>query len=111
MQYCLEPDCATVVARGRCATHTRALARVSGSASRRGYDRDWRRLRANKLQIDPLCERCAAQGRTEAAREVHHRITIDEAPARRLDLSNLEALCIVCHRLEGAARRSQREGK
>ena len=111
MQHCLEPGCASVVSKGRCVNHDREVARVNGTAFQRGYDRAWRRLRAYKLQINPLCERCAAHGCTEAAREVHHRVTIEDAPDRRLDLSNLEALCIVCHRLEGAARRSQREGQ
>ena len=75
---------------------------VRGSAYARGYDAAWRKLRASILQAEPLCRRCAAEGRTRAAEEVHHQQPIAEAPARRLDPTNLEPLCKPCHSAETA---------
>lgn len=36
----------------------------------------WRSVREAKLAMDPLCKRCQANGRIEAATEVHHRIAV-----------------------------------
>src|SRR6185437_997332 len=67
------------------------------SASRRGYDGTWRKLRLAYLAQNPLCLDCTQQGRVTAAEEVHHEKTIQEAPHLRLDWSNLRALCHRCH--------------
>ena len=105
MRHCLEPHCQTLVQHGRCTLHTRVDEHRKGSAYRRGYDRHWRWLRDYKLQLAPLCERCQRRGTTEPAREVHHIVSIEADPSRRLDLSNLESLCVQCHRDETAQRR------
>jgi 5-methylcytosine-specific restriction protein A len=68
-----------------------------GSASKRGYDRQWRRVRESYLAEQPLCEDCLKAGRTTGATEVHHKRTIAEAPHIRLDRNNLRALCTECH--------------
>ncbi|XBQ15813.1 MAG: HNH endonuclease signature motif containing protein [Oceanicaulis sp.] len=76
--------------------------RFRGSAAKRGYDRDWRKLREIKLKRDPLCEDCLADGRTEPAREVDHVERFRDADGRidhrkRLDPKNLRSLCKPCH--------------
>lgn len=63
------------------------------SAAARGYDGDWRKLRAEHLLKHPNCARCG-----EKAVEVDHHVPIRIAPARRLDPSNLKSLCQHCHR-------------
>lgn len=68
-----------------------------GSASSRGYDRKWRRVRAAKLRADPLCEHCTREGRVRAATEVDHIIPIEQRPDLRLDWDNLQSLCNPCH--------------
>jgi len=71
--------------------------RWRGSASSRGYDRDWQKLRDAYLFEHPLCVFCEAKGLVTAAREVDHIITIAERPDLRLEPTNLRALCTPCH--------------
>ena len=63
----------------------------------RGYGSDWQRLRALVLSEYPLCQRCEIEGKTKAARHVHHIVPIDVAPWLRLDRNNLLAVCVECH--------------
>lgn len=64
------------------------------SASARGLDADWRKLRARHLHNHPYCVRCGAK---EARMNVDHIVPRRLAPARRLDPSNLQTLCQSCH--------------
>ena len=65
----------------------------------------WRELRAWKLQRNPLCEMCLAEGFVRSAVDVHHIIPVESAKSldemERLCLdpsgSNLMSLCIPCH--------------
>lgn len=76
-----------------------------GSRHERGYDSLWVRNRSMYLSAHPLCERCAAAGRTVAASLVHHVNSIASAPSLRLDAENLQALCRECHEVvEGRKR-------
>ena len=61
----------------------------------------WRRVREVKLAMDPLCERCKANGRIEAATEVHHRIAVRDG-GDPFDVAGLESLCKPCHSRESA---------
>ena len=77
------------------------------SGVERGYGSDWddlsRRYRANH----PMCEECLRHDRFTAAREVHHVVPIAVDPSRRLDWSNLMAVCRGCHqKLDKEARRA-----
>lgn len=63
------------------------------SASARGYDAEWRKLRAEHLARHPFCVRCGAR-----AAEVDHKIPVMIAPLRRLDPTNLQSLCTNHHR-------------
>jgi 5-methylcytosine-specific restriction protein A len=69
-----------------------------GTPSQRGYKGQWPKVRARKLEQEPLCERCKAEGMTVAAVTVHH---IKEIEGRddpnRLRWDNLESLCFDCH--------------
>ena len=62
------------------------------SASARGYDAEWRKLRAAHLAKHPDCRRCG-----DPARDVDHVVPVRVAPARRLDPTNLQSLCTRCH--------------
>lgn len=68
-----------------------------GSSAQRGYDAQWRAVRAVFLQEHPLCERHQAKGLVVPATVANHRVTIAADPSRRLDTGNLEALCAPCH--------------
>lgn len=65
----------------------------------------WRRLRDVKLMNDPLCERCAEDGRVTIAEDVHHKTSfmsvVDPIKRERLafDYDNLQSLCKKCHQL------------
>jgi 5-methylcytosine-specific restriction enzyme A len=74
--------------------HAQADVATRGGASARGYDRQWRVLRDSYLGVHPFCE---APGCFSAATEVDHIVPIRSDPARRLDPTNLQALCHSCH--------------
>ena len=62
-----------------------------GSASSRGYDRRWQRIRAMYLRAHPLCVDCQAERRVTAATEVHHIKALRDGGDHNDD--NLMALC------------------
>lgn len=53
----------------------------------------WRRLRADVLRSNPLCEHCEARGILTAATDVDHR---DNDPSNN-DPDNLASCCHECH--------------
>lgn len=63
----------------------------------------WRELRAWKLQQNPLCELCQAEGFIRSSVDIHHIVPVESAKTRDemarmcFDPSNLQALCIPCH--------------
>jgi 5-methylcytosine-specific restriction protein A len=86
--------------RGRCTQHARKHEQERGSASARGYDRTWQRLRRMKLAADPFCEirtHCKGLIPDNVATEVDHIIPIAERPDLRLVWSNLQSSCTPCH--------------
>lgn len=68
-----------------------------GSASARGYDHRWHKLRELKMNRDPLCEVCLTLGKTVPADVVHHIKPVDKYPELRLDYDNLMSLCTAHH--------------
>lgn len=68
------------------------------SPSKRGYDRNWEKIRKHKLSITPLCEDCRAKNKIKTATEVHHIKKIRDYPELRLTLNNLMSLCERCHK-------------
>ena len=63
----------------------------------------WQKLRHAKFLANPICERCAAEGRATPTEEVHHIVPVergrDETEMRKLayDFGNLQSLCKACH--------------
>ena len=97
MQYCAQPGCSVLVARGRCAAHAvqREHARPNLEA-RKWYDtKPWQRLRARVLAESAY--QCAACGRVQRRLEVDHIVKHDGDRRRFFDRANLQALCPACH--------------
>jgi hypothetical protein len=67
------------------------------SSSARGYDRDWRELRAAILDAEPFCRECRGLGRQRRADCVDHIQSVRVAPERRLDPSNCPPLRRRCY--------------
>lgn len=63
----------------------------------------WKLLRARKLQNNPVCEVCEANGLSTLATEVHHVAPVESVPheigMRQLmfNYNNLQSLCHACH--------------
>lgn len=60
----------------------------------------WKRTRANKLSLQPLCEVCLRDSNTKSIADmVHHRhdIRTHIGWEQRLSLDNLESICYACH--------------
>lgn len=88
---CPEPECRNLTTkRGGCDVHRRQ----SQARDRAVYDAEWTAFASAYLAKHRLCERC--HGRRSA--EVHHVVSVAIAPHRRLDPTNVKALCHPCHR-------------
>ena len=60
--------------------------------------REWKALRRRALERDAyLCQPCLREKRITRADTVHHIVPVTVDWSRRLDLSNLEAICRRCH--------------
>jgi 5-methylcytosine-specific restriction endonuclease McrA len=68
------------------------------ATTQRGYDGEWKKLSVRVRTEQPLCELCLAGEIITAATEVHHRVSIEDAPWLRLERSNLVSLCNGCHK-------------
>ena len=88
---CAEPGCPYKALEGaRCPVHRRS--RWTASA---GYGSDWRSLRDAYIRQHPICEWPGCPAPSE---EVDHIVRVKVDPSRRLDTSNLRALCVQHHR-------------
>ena len=67
------------------------------SASKRGYDRRWRKARETFLARHPLCARCEAQGRITEATVVDHIVPHKGDRALFWDTNNWQPLCDAHH--------------
>ena len=57
----------------------------------------WRKLRIEKLNLNPLCEECEREGITMGADIVHHRVHISDGGDPFPEVEGLESLCLPCH--------------
>ena len=71
--------------------------RRRGTATQRGYDSRWNEFSRLYRQLNPLCVECGRNGRVVSADCVDHVVPLVDAPERKYDLDNLEALCSPCH--------------
>jgi 5-methylcytosine-specific restriction enzyme A len=100
---CAHAGCPALVEHGRtrCDPHQREHQRqdaaTRGSAQDRGYGADWQRATRDYLTRHPWCARCEREGRRTRSTLVGHKQAIRHNPARRLDPSNWEALCVSCN--------------
>lgn len=79
----------------QCRTHRARADRLKGSAARRGYDREWARIRREYLWFHPYCQ---WQDCTRAPAEVDH---ID-GDTSNCAWDNLRALCSYHHKYRTA---------
>ena len=75
---------------------------------------DWKSLRMQVIQEQPLCEVCLAEGRMVSAEEVDHIVPISVDPDKAFDRANLWGLCKSHHakktRLEQSVPNLQEKG-
>jgi len=100
LHHCSKQSCPRLTHDRFCSKHTKQenekYEKERGSASERGYNSTWARVRIMKLSNSPLCERCHVKRVIESANLVHHR---DRNP-RNNEEDNLESLCDGCHDIE-----------
>jgi 5-methylcytosine-specific restriction protein A len=70
-----------------------------GTPKQRGYDADWRKLRAVYLATHQRCEFKLPSGQqcTAKATQVDHKLSVEARPDLRLHWQNLRAGCASCH--------------
>lgn len=87
---CRYPGCGNL-ARGRyCTEHAGAMGARRLTSAQKGYGAEWRKTRAIKLRLDPLCEECG-----KPAVDVDHKVAKRRGGSDALD--NLRSLCKSCH--------------
>ena len=102
LKLCRHPGCIALTDRrdSLCVKHVRQKWREQSAkmptSHARGYDGQWRKVRARKLAMNPMCERCEKDGRVTLAYLVHHK---DRNTRNNRD-DNLMALCTHCHTQE-----------
>lgn len=67
------------------------------SATKRGYDRRWRKARMMHLVRNPLCVMCLARGETTQATVVDHIVPHKGDPVKFWDSDNWQSLCVTDH--------------
>lgn len=79
---------------------------------------EWRRLRATKLRVDPLCKPCQDVGRVTPATVVDHNVPVSKGGAPFPPLTGLTSMCATCHSRKtaqedrlGAASTKRRRGR
>ncbi len=75
------------------------------TASRRGYNANWRRLRQMQLRREPLCRECKEAGFDVVASMVDHRIPLSEDGTN--EFSNLQSIFIMHHNKKTAMEKNK----
>ena len=97
---CRYPGCHKLTHERFCDEHAKLEARRyekydRDPAIKKRYNRQWQRIRDRYIAEHPLCEICEKHGKTTPAEEVHHIKPLSDGGTH--DVSNLMALCKVCH--------------
>jgi 5-methylcytosine-specific restriction protein A len=80
----------------RCGPRKRGLEN-RGNSTGRGYDSQWQKFRKQYLAYNPLCVDCMDVGMVSAARDIHHKCKLRDAPELKYEEGNLMALCKMHH--------------
>jgi 5-methylcytosine-specific restriction protein A len=100
---CNRPGCPSLTDKRYCDSHARESkrreVRTKGNTTERGYGYDWQKLRNVHIRMFPLCADPyhVHLHRPVIAKHVDHIESIQDAPQRRLDPTNLQSLCENCH--------------
>lgn len=70
------------------------------------YDHNWRKVRAKRLQEEPLCRHCQEQGHITPATQVDH--IKPRADGGKDVYENTQSLCQPCHAAKTAEENSRR---
>lgn len=105
---CVQPGCGDYAARnGRCAEHASQAERQRGTTTERGLGARWRKLRALKLQRDPMCQlelvcgKGVGRSEPDLATEVDHILPRSRRPDLCFVWSNLQSACEACNAAKG----------
>lgn len=83
--------------------------KTRGSRQSRGYGAAWDKLRKQVLARDNgLCQPCLKQGAVTEAKQVDH--IVAKARGGQDDESNLQAICIACHKEKTAKESAEGRG-
>lgn len=97
---CSYPGCPNLTVGTFCLEHQKKTAKDYNKYQRatdynKRYDSKWRKIRAQYVQLHPLCECCLKEGRYIPVEEVHHILPLERGGTN--DFSNLMSLCKSCH--------------
>ena len=97
---CNHPGCPALTTERFCPAHAKQVQqrydKERGTATERGYDSTWAKVRKIQLSQYPLCQRCEQGGVIRAAVLVHHVKRIADGGSV-LDQNNLLSVCADCH--------------
>ena len=75
----------------------KAYDKERGSSTERGYDRRWRKARADYLAVHPLCVECYQEGRVREASIVDHIVPHKGSVKLFWNRGNWQSLCKYHH--------------
>ena len=107
----------------RCPEHSREYKAIPKEEHQRKYEHHydengrniyrttrWRKLRAVKVGLNPICEHCEEFGIAKPVEEVDHIIEIEDGGAI-WDIDNLQSLCKRCHIIKTNKCKAERNKK
>lgn len=128
-KLCTFAGCSKIVEHGndgsspRCEKHKKARPNKSTEERKRVYTHHydengkslygsyrWKKLRAAKVALNPLCEHCEARGIAKPVDEVDHIEEIEDG-GDMWDIHNLQSLCHSCHTIKTRKAEADRKKK
>jgi 5-methylcytosine-specific restriction enzyme A len=97
LTVCNEPGCINLTERGRCTDCKRQAELKRGRPADRGYDKRWRRIRAEFLRENPDCVDCGDPATVADHDPVSRRDLMEAGVANPDDHAHLKARCASCH--------------
>lgn len=93
---CKHMGCPNLSEEYYCGQHRREEAKIYNKYKRdpetkKSYGTAWRKIQAQYIQSNPLCEICREEGKIISAEVVHHRIELKAGGSHSND--NLQSLC------------------
>ena len=102
LHKCTYPGCSSLVKSGRCSKHSSARIYRDANAVRLYNSYEWKVLRKEQLEKEPMCMDCMLNNIIKVATDVDHIQPHRGDPKLFFDKNNLQSLCKKHHSMKTA---------